>query len=90
MGAASVVITGEGSFDGQSAAGKVPAHVAALAVGTGTAVALVAGRIAPDADTSAFAGTVSLTDLAGSGAAAMADPAKWLTEAGARLAASLG
>ena len=29
--AASVVITGEGSFDGQSAAGKVPAHVAEAA-----------------------------------------------------------
>ena len=29
--AASVVITGEGSFDGQSAAGKVPSHVASLA-----------------------------------------------------------
>ena len=53
VAAASVVVTGEGSFDGQSAAGKVPAHVAAAA--GPTAVALVAGRIAPDADTSAFA-----------------------------------
>ena len=66
VAAASVVVTGEGSFDGQSAAGKVPAHVAALAAEAGTPVALVAGRIAADADVSAFAGTVSLTDLAGS------------------------
>ncbi len=90
VAAASVVITGEGSYDGQSAAGKVPAHVAALAAGARTPVALVAGRIAPDADVSAFAGTVSLTELAGSGEAAMADPARWLTAAGARIAASLG
>ena len=66
VAAASVVVTGEGSFDGQSAAGKVPAHVAALAAEAGTPVALVAGRIAADADVSAFAGTASLTELAGS------------------------
>ena len=62
--AASAVVTGEGSFDGQSAAGKVPAHVAEAA--GPTPVALVAGRITPDADTSAFAASLSLTDLAGS------------------------
>lgn len=83
---ASVVITGEGSYDGQSAAGKVPAHVGAVAASAGVPVALVAGRIATDADTSAFAATASLTDLAGSAGAAMAEPARWLTEAGARLA----
>ena len=89
MAAASVVVTGEGSFDGQSAAGKAPSHVAALAAEAGVPVALVAGRITPDADTSAFAASVSLTDLAGSGAAAMADPARWLREAGAVLARQL-
>jgi len=89
VAAASVVITGEGSFDGQSAAGKVPAHVAALAAETGVAVALVAGRITTDADTSAFAGTASLTVLAGSPDAAMADPARWLAAAGAELAHEL-
>jgi glycerate kinase len=90
VAAASVVVTGEGSFDGQSAAGKVPAHVAALAAQAGTPVALVAGRIAADADVSAFAGSVSLTEIAGSSEAAMADPVRWLTEAGAVLARSLG
>lgn len=83
---ASVVLTGEGSYDGQSAAGKVPAHVGAIAASSGVRVALVAGRIAPDADVSGFAATASLTDLAGSGEAAMADPGRWLIEAGARLA----
>ncbi|HWI30444.1 MAG TPA: glycerate kinase [Microbacterium sp.] len=86
--AASVVITGEGSFDGQSAAGKVPAYVAEAA--GPTPVALVAGRIAADADTSAFAASLSLTDLAGSPEAAMADPATWLWEAGRRFARELG
>lgn len=86
---ASVVVTGEGSYDGQSAAGKVPAHVGAVAATSGVPVALVAGRITPDADVSGFAGTASLTDLAGSGEAAMADPERWLVEAGAALAASL-
>ena len=86
---ASVVITGEGSFDGQSAAGKAPAHVAALAQAAGVPVGLVAGRIAPDADTSGFAASVSLTDLAGSSAAAIGDPARWLRAAGAELARTL-
>ena len=89
LAAASVVVTGEGSFDGQSAAGKAPTHVAALAAEAGVPVALVAGRISPDADTSAFAESVSLTQLAGSGAAAIADPARWLREAGAALARTL-
>ena len=90
VAAASVVVTGEGAFDGQSAAGKVPAHVAALAAEAGTPVALIAGRISGDADVSAFAGSVSLTELAGSAEAAMSDPPRWLTEAGAALARSLG
>ncbi|WP_106815119.1 glycerate kinase [Microbacterium timonense] len=83
---AAIVVTGEGSFDGQSAAGKVPAHVSALATALGVPVALVAGRVAPDADVSTFAATAALTELAGSAAAAMADAARWLQEAGAQLA----
>ena len=86
LAGASVVITGEGSFDGQSAAGKAPAHVAALAAEARVPVALAAGRIAPDADTSAFTAAASLTDLAGSSAAALAEPARWLHAAGAALA----
>ncbi|MDE0546632.1 glycerate kinase [Microbacterium sp. C7(2022)] len=89
VAAADVVVTGEGSYDGQSAAGKVPAHVASLAAHGGARAALVAGRIAPDADTATFAATASLTDLAGSAAQAMADPARWLEAAGAALARAL-
>lgn len=83
---ASVVVTGEGSFDGQSAAGKAPTHVAALAAELGVPVVLVAGRIAPDADTSAFAAHVSLTAVAGDGRAARANPRRWLRQVGATLA----
>ena len=89
VAAASVVITGEGSFDGQSAAGKAPDLVRSLAQAAGVPIALVAGRIAADADVSGFAHTVSLTQLAGSGEAALADPARWLSAAGAELARSL-
>ncbi|GAA2976703.1 glycerate kinase [Microbacterium terrae] len=87
---ASVAVTGEGSFDGQSAAGKVPAHVAALAAEAGVPVGLVAGRIADDADVSAFGATASLTALSGSSDAAMGEPARWLRAAGAALARELG
>lgn len=86
---ADLVVTGEGAYDGQSAAGKVPSFVAGLAAEAGVPVALVAGRIAPEADVAAFAASVSLTDLAGSPAEAMADPARWLRAAGATLAARL-
>lgn len=84
---ADLVVTGEGAYDGQSAAGKAPAHVADLAARAGVPVALVAGRIAPDADTSPFAACLSLSDLAGGSAAALADPLRWLRRAGAELAA---
>ncbi|WP_400994490.1 glycerate kinase [Agromyces sp. GXQ0307] len=83
---ASLVITGEGRFDGQSAAGKVPSEVGARADAAGVHVALVAGVI--DADVSGFAASASLTDLAGGGAPAMADPRRWLEAAGAELARS--
>ncbi|MFJ6653445.1 glycerate kinase [Microbacterium sp. NPDC091313] len=80
---ADLVITGEGAFDASSAAGKAAGFVASLAPGR---TALAAGRIAADADTSAFVRTVALERLAGSAAAALADPARWLRAAGAALA----
>ncbi|WP_460772686.1 glycerate kinase [Microbacterium sp. GXF7504] len=83
---ASVVITGEGAYDGQSGTGKAPGHVAAIAARAGVPAALVAGRIDPDADASAFAASVELVRLAGSRAAALAEPARFLEAAGAALA----
>ncbi|WP_353114166.1 glycerate kinase [Microbacterium sp.] len=83
---ADVVVTGEGSYDGQSGDGKVPSFVAGLAEDAGASPMLVAGRIAPDADPSLFRIAMSLTELAGSAEASLADPARWLRDAGARLA----
>ncbi|MFC5432934.1 glycerate kinase [Microbacterium suwonense] len=84
-----VVVTGEGSYDGQSGDGKVPSFVAALAANAGARAALVAGRITTDADTGPFAVSVSLTELAASPASALAEPTRWLHEAGRRLARDL-
>jgi glycerate kinase len=82
------VITGEGRFDEQSAAGKVPSYLAALARAAGVDAALVAGII--QAPTDDFVDAVSLTELAGSSAASQADAERWLVEAGARLAQRFG
>lgn len=86
IAAADRVVTGEGSYDGQSAAGKVPSFVAAVAAETGVPVDLVAGRLAADA--ASFARALSLTEIAGDAAASLAAPARWLARAGALLAAS--
>lgn len=82
---ADLVITGEGRFDGQSAAGKAPWEVARLADAVGTPRALIAGAITAPAE--GFAEDLALAELAGSAEAAMADPARWLRVAGAQLAA---
>lgn len=87
LAGADLVITGEGRFDGQTAAGKVAHEVARRADTVGTPRALVAGAIA--AEPRGFAAAVSLTDLAGAAQAAMADPARWLHAAGAQLAQSV-
>ena len=89
LAGADFVVTGEGAFDAQSAAGKVPGLVTRLAASAGVGRVLVAGRIATDADVSAFDTTVSLTELAGGAERAMADPVGFLTLAGARLAAAI-
>ncbi|MER7798237.1 glycerate kinase [Microbacterium sp. NPDC096154] len=85
VAAADVVVTGEGSYDRQSAAGKTTGYVAELARAAGARVALVAGRIGDDADTSGLS-AVSLTALAGSAEAAMQDADRWLRAAGETLA----
>jgi glycerate kinase len=82
-----LVVTGEGQFDTQSLAGKVPGCVAALARAAGIPAAVVAGRIAPGADAGDFTAAFSLTELAGSPEASLADPRRWLHAAGALLAA---
>ena len=48
LAGADLVVTGEGSLDAQSAAGKVVAHVATRARAQGTRVAAIAGRVSPE------------------------------------------
>lgn len=87
---ADLVITGEGSFDTQSLAGKVPSIVFGLADAAGVASVVIAGRVVPDAvaarRSQAPLEAWSLTELAGGADAAMADTARWLEAAGARAA----
>ncbi|WP_435747486.1 glycerate kinase [Microbacterium sp. PMB16] len=86
---ADVVITGEGSYDGQSGDGKVPSFIAGLAADAGARAMLAAGRITADSNASLFTASASLTELAGSSESALAEPARWLREAGAALARQL-
>ena len=89
---ADVVVTGEGRFDATSLTGKV---VGEVLDGAACAVVVVAGTVEPSALERARKGrapdrTIALTDLAGSRAAALADPEHWLEVAGERAAAWAG
>jgi glycerate kinase len=89
---ADVVITGEGRYDGQSAAGKVPSVVRALTAShaPGARSMLVAGAIdAPLDDYDAAASlTVIATQTTGEPDDALSEPLRFARIAGARLAAS--
>ena len=88
---ADVVVTGEGRFDSQSAAGKVPSRVHDVARGAlARNLALVAGQVSADANTSGFDQVVSLTHLAGSEKTALAEPERWLRKAAFTLASAFG
>jgi glycerate 2-kinase len=91
---ADLVITGEGQYDATSEAGKVVGAVRAIAAGarvdgvrvTGVPVAVVAGRMALPPPPGVRA--VELATLAGGALAAMAEPGRWLAEAGSLVAAA--
>lgn len=78
---ADLIITGEGRFDATSTQGKVVGGVLVLA---GTRTRIIAGQIVADPPVP----SVSLTELARSAEAAIADPGRWLREAGSQLARS--
>ncbi|WP_299959505.1 glycerate kinase [uncultured Modestobacter sp.] len=82
---ATLVVTGEGQFDAQSLRGKVVGDLVDRAGTAGVPVAVVAGRVDAAGDLP-VARALSLTDLAGSVAGAMSDPARWLAAAGTQLA----
>ncbi|QKW17716.1 glycerate kinase [Kitasatospora sp. NA04385] len=83
VGAADLVITGEGRFDATSLRGKAVGEVVRLASAADVPSTVVAG-------TADAPGVLTLSALAGSSAAARRDPARWLHRAGAALAARHG
>lgn len=83
---ANLVITGEGSFDGQSRIGKLVGNVLQRAADANTESAVIAGRVQADAGTWAL----GLDQLAGDPQAAMNEPALWAAAAGRRAAEALG
>jgi glycerate kinase len=85
LSGAALVITGEGQFDAQSLRGKVVGDLVDRAARSRVLVTVVAGRVDASEELPVRR-AMSLTDLAGSAAAAMADPARWLAEAGRILA----
>jgi len=88
-GRTALVITGEGSLDRQSLAGKAPLGVARAAVRRGIPVVAVAGRAALTAGELAAAGITAvypLTDLEPDPAACMAGAARLLRRAGRMIA----
>lgn len=90
LGTADIVVTGEGRYDGQSSTGKVVGHAIAAARDAGLRIAVVCGSVGDGAalgrDAAGPDELIALADLAGGVEAAIADPAHWLREAGARLA----
>lgn len=60
---ADLVLTGEGSVDAQSLAGKAPAGVAAIARAAGVGTVILAGRVAPDADLLLEHGVLALVPI---------------------------
>ncbi|WP_293698704.1 glycerate kinase [uncultured Agrococcus sp.] len=77
-----IIITGEGRFDAQSRGGKVVGHALQLAKQHDTRCIVIAGVLDADPGCSAY----SLSEIAGSSASALEDPARWLRAAGRRAA----
>ncbi|MET1042838.1 MAG: glycerate kinase [Microbacteriaceae bacterium] len=76
---ADLLITGEGSFDATSFAGKVVGHALSLAEKANVTTGVIAGRLAGTETAGRQGWALSLTDTAGSADAAMAEPTHWLS-----------
>ncbi|PYY48228.1 glycerate kinase [Curtobacterium sp. MCBD17_023] len=92
VAAADLVVTGEGRFDGQTAAGKTPTVVTAIAAAAGTPVTLVAGDVAARLDGFSIAAslTVIATQTTGEPDDALRDPLRFARIAGERMARAQG
>ena len=86
---ADVLITGEGSFDDTSYTGKVVGHALELAQARDVArIVAIAGQFTtkPHLPDGRPVASISLSVLAGSTEAALADPTRWLISAGQKAA----
>ena len=91
LAGASLVITGEGSMDGQSLGGKAPIGVARAAARRGVPVVAVAGQVQLSLEEVAAAGfraVYALSDLEPDRAVSMARAEKLLQQVGAQIAVS--
>lgn len=87
--ASDLVITGEGTFDGQSLRGKVVAGVAEAALATATPTVVIAGQVLVgrrDTMSLGISGTYAVAEDPTQVAAALADPAGTLRARAARVA----
>jgi glycerate kinase len=88
---ADVLVLGEGRFDNQSLGGKVVGQLLQRAEERAVRAGVIAGQVTT---TAVLRGepvwTAALVDLAGSVEAAIAEPARWLREAGAAAARHFG
>ena len=89
IAASDLVVTGEGSLDGQSLAGKLPVRVAAACLDAGVPCVAIAGRLMlgrRQLAAAGFAGAYSIEEYAGSLEAAIALGAPGLRRLAARVA----
>ncbi|NLG46889.1 glycerate kinase [Gordonia sp. (in: high G+C Gram-positive bacteria)] len=86
IAAADLVVTGEGKFDAQTAAGKVVAAVASDARSASVPVVVVAGQVLPDADVDGVVAAYSMVVRAGSLEAAVGRPAAVLADVAEQVA----
>lgn len=89
---ADLVVTGEGSLDGQTLHGKAPVAVAAAARAAGVPVVAVAGRVALDEhqlEGAGFRAAHAIADLAATPEESFTRPGPLLSELGRRIARAL-
>ena len=88
---ADVLLLGEGRFDTQSLGGKVVGQLLQRAEERAVRVGVIAGQVTTTAELRGEpVWTAALVDFAGSVDAAVAQPARWLREAGAAAARHFG
>lgn len=96
IGSADVILTGEGRFDATSLNGKVVGELLALAREHGVRAGVIAGQVSVGADAARLDGaeseawSCSLTGLAGTAEATIADPMRYLEQAGREAARHFG